>query len=196
MRTAGSRRMRARALLAVAAAASLALTGCAAPTDPSPTDAPADAAPDTTTTPEPTPLTEAEALAIAVETYEAYLAASGDVYEQGDAAAAAFRNVATGDFAENELAQLLDVADSGDWIAEGQIHVVKSQLQTNKPGEITAYVCTDASDARLYQEGSDPEPTRDQTIFTLEIGVVSVGNGYKVNRSETWDDKEFCSEFS
>lgn len=196
MRTAGSRRMRARALLAVAAAASLALAGCVAPADPSPTDAPADAAPDTTTTPEPTPLTEGDALAIAVETYEAYLAATGDVLQSGESAVPSFNATVTEEFGAPQLETLLERSQTEDLIAEGQIRVVKSQLQKATDETIDVYLCTDASEAVIYERGSTPEPTREQSIFALEVQLLYVDGSYRVDKSETWDEPDFCSDLS
>lgn len=196
MRTAGSRRMRARALLAVAAAASLALAGCSDPADPSPTGASADAAPDPTTTPSPTALTEEEALAIAVETYEAYLSATGDVLESGDAAVPSFKATVTEEFGAPQLETLLERSQTEDLVAEGQITVVKSELQKLTPETIDVYLCTDASQAVIYERGSVPEETREQSIFALEVRLVNVNGSFRVDKSETWDEPEFCSDLS
>lgn len=192
MRTAGSRRMRARALLAVVAAASLALAGCAAPADPSPTKTPADAAPDTTTTPEPTPLTEDDALDIAVETYERFLSVEGDVFDDGGASIGEMENIVTDNMADY-VEGLKDSATQDDFTVSGSIQVARSELQDFDNDSISFYACLDFSESSMVDSNGQPVGGDRASAFEAkEVRVVRDGDAYLIDKASHWDDETFC----
>ena len=192
MRTAGSRRMRARALLAVAAAASLALAGCAAPADPSRTDAPADAAPDTTTTPSPTALTEEEALAIAVETFEKFLYAEREVMASGGANTDEIKSLSTENMNEY-IDELVSLAESDDFTVEGDMSVVEAEPQSYSTDEISFYVCVDLADSKMYDSTGAPLGNeREGIIQAAEVHVIDVDGSPRVDGQKKWPELELC----
>lgn len=196
MRTPGSRSEGRHAIALVAVAALLALSGCAGSGDAAPTGSASATASGADPTPAPTELTESEALDIAVATYEEYLAATGEVLVDGSSAASRFNEVVTEEFGAPQLETLLERAEAEDLVVEGEILVVKSELQKLTATSIDVYLCTDASNAVVHQEGEPPESSRDQAIYPLEVRLVRVDDTFKIDQSETWDDSDFCSDSS
>jgi hypothetical protein len=185
------RRSVVRTVCAAAVVAAL-VAGCS---DVEAEPAPSETVAESVATPTPTALSEAEALEIVETTYEAYLAATGEVYAHGEDARDEYLSVVSEDFSKVELDSLIAASEERDLVTEGAIEVVKTKIQRIKPDSVTAYLCTDASNARLYEEGTEPTP-RPQNIYTLEVEFVLSDTGaYLLNRSDTWDDDEFCSEF-
>lgn len=193
MRTPGLPRGARHAVALLAAAAMLALTGCAGSGDAAPTDTAAQETSTAAPTPAPTELTEAEALDIAVTTYEQYLTATGEVLVSGDDATSRFNEVVTEEFGSPQLETLLDRSETEDLVVEGEILVVKAELQKLTADSIDVYLCTDASNAVVYQAGETPETSRDQTIYPLEVRLIRIDNTFKIDQSETWDNSDFCS---
>lgn len=172
------------------------LAGCAdSGSSPAESEGATDAAVPTETVAETAPeLTDEEALQIAVETYEEYLAIGGEVLESGGSAANKYDSITTANMAEANAATI-ELAETDDFTVEGEITVVRSELQGFVDQRIDAYVCLDLSNSQMYDgQGNPMGQDRTDLQEALNISVVKEDGAYKVDRSELWDQTSFCTD--
>lgn len=137
-------------------------------------------------------LSDDEALAVAVETYEEYLAISGELIDTQGENFDALEAITTSNMGEAN-SEALEQAQSGIFSTEGQIPVTKSELVENKTSQIDVLLCIDLSQsATLDQNGEQVGPDRTGLMDAIYVRVASIGGVYKIDRSDSWTQSEFC----
>ncbi|QUY63407.1 hypothetical protein [Gulosibacter molinativorax] len=174
------------------------LAGCAdASTESGETTAPVESVEADATTAVPVEsapeLTDEEALQIAVETYEEYLAISGELIDSQGDSFADLEAITTPNMSEGNQAAL-EQSTSGEFTTEGVIPVIKSELVQKTSSEIDILLCLDLSQSKtLDANGQQVGPDRTGLTNAVDVRVVNTDGAFKVDRSDQWTQSEFCS---
>ncbi|WP_281885847.1 hypothetical protein [Agromyces rhizosphaerae] len=183
---------RTRLLAVLAVAAATALVGCA-PADASPPPASA------TPTVEPVFASDEEALAAAIAAYEAYLALSQVIEEEGGHAPDRIRDVVTPTYADELILEFEELASRSISIV-GSSRIASAHIAQWSVGAedvvVDAYMCVDGSDTRILDSaGDDITPASRETRVPLLvhfIGPAVQDRGLLVDSSELWRGDDFC----
>lgn len=138
-------------------------------------------------------LSDEEALQIAVETYEEYLAISGELIDTQGANFDELEAITTANMASANR-DSLEQAQSGDFHTEGHIPIIKSQLVQHERTFVDVLLCLDLSQSQTFDESGEAlGPDRTGLTNAIDVRVVFDDGLHKLDRSDLWTQSDFCS---
>ncbi|WP_152030992.1 hypothetical protein [Agromyces aureus] len=180
-------RARHLALVATAAALAFTLSGCGADADPTPsaTPSPTEAA--------PIFASDEEALAAAVASYDRYLDVTQQVGEDGGADADRIFEVATEDYANQEIPNYKSLAEQ-QYRVVGRGTLDATRLMERSETTVRIYGCVGVGTSKVLDaDGVDITSADRPAVVPLEISFQATDNGaLLVAGSDVWSGADFC----
>ncbi|GAA1939270.1 hypothetical protein [Agromyces allii] len=179
-------RARHLALVATAAALALALSACSADAEPTPSASPAP------TEAAPIFASDEEALAAAVAAYDRYLDVTQQIGEDGGANAERILEVATQDYANQEIPNYESLAQH-EYRVVGRGTIDAPRLMERSGSVVRIYGCVGVGTTRVLDaSGVDITSSERPTTIPLQLSFEAKNDTLLVADSDVWSGDDFC----